>query len=176
MSRLGRSGVRRVGRENFGERDRGRREFRRVKHAEERTGESTAKGRSHVVRMTFDHERIVLNSLLRQLEVAERVTEQDSGNDRRGGRSETSTERDLVVDVDLDDGRGEREVMRQQDVESDPRDQVLVRVQRCLGGPLARVREQDLAVRLGAGDERDVEREVARESETEHIETGADVC
>lgn len=125
--------------------------------------------------MPFNHEGIVLDAFLRQVEVSEGVSEQDASDDGRCGRSHSASEWDLVVDLDRDVRGGEGQPVREEDVERDAGDQVLVRVGRGVGGAFAVVREGDLAFRFGARGERDAEGQVSREGESEDVETGADV-
>lgn len=172
---LRRTGVRRVSRQHFGERDRSRRQFGRLEHTEERAGETTAEGCRHVVRVALDHEGIVLDAVLRQLQVAERVPEQDARDDGSGRRAHSSTKGYLVVDLDRDMGGREGQAVREEDVEGDAGDQVLVRVERGVSGALTGVREGDFALGFRARRERDAEGEVAREGETEDIKARSDV-
>ena len=146
LSRERRSSVDGVRGENLCEGDRRRRQFGRVESAQERSGESSNEGCSDVVRVSLDHESVVLDALLGQLEVSEGRREQYSSDDCRRGRTETATKRYLVRDVDLDDGLGEREVVREEDVEGDSSDQILVRIQRCFSCSFADVAEKHLGV------------------------------
>lgn len=115
--------------------------------------------------MTLDHEGVVLDALLRELEISESRSEEYACDDGGGGGPETAAEGDLVDDVDVDDGGGEGEVVGEEDVERHARDEVLVRIERCFAGAFARVAEDDLARRGRGGSEGDVEGEVEREGE-----------
>ena len=72
----------------------------------------------------------------------------------------------MVVDVDLDDGIREGEMVREKDVERYSSDQVLVRVEGSFGRAFSGVGEENFAIGFGAGCEGDVEREVSGEGET----------
>ncbi len=154
---LRRARVRRVRRQHLCERDRGGGELGRLEHAEERAGEAAAEGCGDVVRVSLDHEGVVLDALLRQLQVAERVAKKNTCDDGGCGRAHAATEGDLVVNLDRDAGGGEGQAVREQDVEGDAGDQVLVRVGRSVGRAFAGVGEDDLALRLGARRQRDAE-------------------
>lgn len=123
--------------------------------------------------MTLDHERVVLDALLGQLEVAQCGREEDTRDNRRRRRPESSTEGDLVRDVDADDGGREGEVVREEDVEGDASDQVLVRIQGCFSGALSDVAEEHL--RLCRWREGHAESEVQGEGETQDVESGSDI-
>jgi hypothetical protein len=75
LSRDGRSRVGGVGGKDFGEGDRRWREFRGIEGTEERTGKASDEGGSDVVWVSFNHERVVLDTLFAQLEITQRVAE-----------------------------------------------------------------------------------------------------
>jgi hypothetical protein len=81
----------------------------------------------------------------------------------------------LVGDVDCDDGGREREVVREEDVEGNAGDEVLVRVEGSFIGAFTNVAKDDFAVRRGGGSEGHVEDEVARQGEAEDVKAGSNV-
>jgi hypothetical protein len=175
LSRLRRTSVGRVSGEDLREGNGGRSEFGRVEHAKEGAGETAAESGGDVVRMPLDHEGVVLDAGLGELEVSEGVTEEDTGDDSGRGGAHSTSEGNLVVHFNLDDGGREGEVVGEEDVERDAGDEVLVRVEGGVGGAFAGVGDVDGGVGGGGGGEGHLEREVTGEGESENVETGSDV-
>lgn len=174
--RGGRAGVGRVRREDFGEWDRRRGEFRGIERAEEGASKTSNEGSGDVVRVSLDHEGVVLYALFGEVKVSDGGREEDAGDDGGGRGTEAPPKGDLVGDGDIYDGGGrEGEVVGEEDVEGDAGDEVLVRVQGRFGRAFADVAENDGARSRFARGESDVEGEVSGEGDAQDVEARSDV-